>query len=227
MRPDRALRRAEAIEGWLERCEAELLLGAAIQAARSEGVHDFVEVGSFCGKATTLLASVLQALSTDGRVYAIDPHDGRVGAEGDTLEAGPTLDRFQRNLALAGVLEQVEIWRCKSHDIEWSRPISLLLIDGLHDYENVRLDFERFAPHLAQHGLVVFHDYAAYYPGVVRFVDELLRTRYELVQRAGTLVVLRPTRGHVLARIGVQQPTALDAQLDARLGTQPLAVSAE
>lgn len=224
MRPGRALRRAESIEGWLERAEAELLFGAAIQAARSEGVHNFVEVGSFCGKATTLLASVLQALSSSGKVYAVDPHDGRVGAAGNILEAGPTLERFQRNLALAGVVEQVQILSAQSRDIAWANPISLLLIDGLHDYDNVRMDFEHFAPHLSPTGLVVFHDYAAYYPGVVRFVDELLQTRYELVQRAGSLVVLRACRSQALPRIGSPTLPAVDVSPEVSL---PLAASAE
>ncbi len=223
MRPGRALRRAEAIEGWLERSEAELLVGAAIQAARSEGVHDFVEVGSFCGKATTLLASVLQALSPSGKVYAVDPHDGLVGAEGNLLDAGPTLERFQRSLALAGVVEQVQVLTTRSPEVAWNRPISLLLIDGLHDYESVRTDFEHFAPHLAPQGLVLFHDYAAYYPGVVRFVDELLATSHELFQRAGTLVVLRARRPHAVQHLGSSVPRSSDMSRDA----QPLAASAE
>ena len=60
-------------------------------------------------------------------------------------------------------------------------------------YSNVSADFRHFEPWLAPNGLVAFHDYADYCPGVKRLVDELLGSAaYEEAGRAGTLIVLRP-----------------------------------
>jgi len=67
-----------------------------------------------------------------------------------------------------------------------------LVIDGLHDYGSVSADFLHFESFLADSALVAFHDYADYFPGVRKFVDELLVTgRYKTLTRADSLIVLR------------------------------------
>ena len=42
--------------------------------------------------------------------------------------------------------------------VEWSRPISLLWIDGDHEYESARSDFKLWEPHLRPDAVVAFHD---------------------------------------------------------------------
>lgn len=80
-----------------------------------------------------------------------------------------------------------------SYQVEWDGQIGLLLIDGLHDYENCARDFRHFEPWLVEGGYVAFHDYEDY-PGVTAFVDQVRRTRaYASVERAGSMVVLRRT----------------------------------
>jgi hypothetical protein len=70
--------------------------------------------------------------------------------------------------------------------------ITLLLVDGLHDYANVACDFFRFDALIRAGGFVAFDDYADYYPGVQTFVNELLAAgEYRLVGQAGSMVVLR------------------------------------
>src|SRR5207248_7536321 len=68
------------IEGWLDDAEADLLIGATVRAlADAPGAAAVVEVGSYCGKATVVLAGVARAARPDVRVWAVDPHDGRLG----------------------------------------------------------------------------------------------------------------------------------------------------
>jgi hypothetical protein len=189
-----ALARMREVQGWLSDGEADLLVTATSEALAGRGdTHALVEVGSFCGRATTVLASVIRALRPTGRIWAIDPHDGVVGAVGQGLQhEGPTLERFRQNMARVGLSDLVETVQSRAADVPWERPVCLLLIDGLHDYGNVCKDFRHFEAHLVEGALIAFHDYAPYFPGVVRFVDELIAGGdYSLHARADSMIVLR------------------------------------
>src|SRR5258708_2525014 len=99
------LERMRQVEGWLEDDEADLLIAAAARALAAPGERPaVVEVGSYCGRSTVVLGSVVRAVRPGGRVYAIDPHQGQVGAADGQLYAGPpTLPRFVHNIAAAGL----------------------------------------------------------------------------------------------------------------------------
>lgn len=196
LRPYKILETMRRIEGWLEDVEGDLLLSAALETLRAGNAPcNLVEIGSYCGRSTSVLAGVAKTVSPASRVFAIDPHDGLVGALDGGLRAGsPTLERFRANLAAAGVAEFVEPVLRKSYEVRWEKPVHLLLIDGLHDYVNVSRDFFHFEPWIADGGFVLFHDYASYYPGVMAFVDELLAAGgYRRVELAHTLMLLQKT----------------------------------
>jgi predicted O-methyltransferase YrrM len=135
-----------------------------------------VEVGSYCGRSTVVLGSVLQSLRLENvRVYAIDPHDGKLGSlDQEIQQVTPSLNRFQRNIAAAGLEAFVEPICSHPLDVQWCKPICFLFIDGLHDYVSVARDFFHFQSWVASGGYVAFHDYAPYYPGVMTFVNEIL-----------------------------------------------------
>jgi glycosyltransferase involved in cell wall biosynthesis len=186
--------RMRRVEGWFEEEEADLLIAAAARALRElPAPHNLVEVGSYCGRATVVLGGVAQALDPRARVYSVDPHDGRVGALDQGLQRkGPTLERFRRNVEAAGLGGVVEVIQKTAAEVSWDDPVTLLLVDGLHDYANVAGDFFSFADSVVPGGYVAFHDYADYYPGVKTFVNELLASgEYREVGRAGSLIVLQ------------------------------------
>ena len=188
------LTRMRAIDGWLEDDEAEVLAAATVRTLEElPAPHAIVEVGSYCGRSTVVLGSAAQAHHPDARVYAIDPHDGVVGALDQGLQSGPsTLGRFQRNVADAGLQDVVVTIQRRSCDVAWNLPVSMLFIDGLHDYANVSRDFHHFEAHVVQGGYVAFHDYASYYPGVKTFVNELLASAgYEQVVCVRSMMLLR------------------------------------
>jgi hypothetical protein len=191
------LARMRAIEGWLAEEEADLLIAALLRALSTlKDATAIVEVGSYCGRSTVVLASVLQSLRLENaRVYAIDPHDGRVGALDQGIqEVPPSLDIFQRNIAFARLETLVEPICSHSFEVRWDKPICFLFIDGLHDYMNVARDFFHFQSWLVVDGHVAFHDYAPYYPGVMTFVNEIITDGgYKRVFCAGSLIVLRKT----------------------------------
>jgi glycosyltransferase involved in cell wall biosynthesis len=187
------LTRMRAVEGWLDDDEADLLIASTARALATLDAGAVVEVGSYLGRSTVALGSVVRTVRPTARVYAVDPHDGRVGALDQGIQqTRPTLDGFRHNIASAGLSDFVVTIQQHSFDVAWDQPIALLLIDGLHDYANVARDFHHFEPYVVEHGYVAFHDYADYYPGVKAFVNELLQTGgYRAIHCAASLMVVQ------------------------------------
>jgi predicted O-methyltransferase YrrM len=206
------LRRMETVVGWLSAAEADLLSAAAMRATTSRpGPHTIVEVGSYCGRGTVVLAGMAAALSPGSVVHAVDPHDRRLGVWGDAPGGVPdAAARLRSHLDAAGLSSVVDYRPGYAGGAVAPGPIDLLVIDHLHDYASVAADFSQFQGQLVEGGLVAFHDYRDCFPGVVAFVDHLLATEaYTAVQRVETLVVVRkadvlavPPLSPMLAEIG-------------------------
>jgi len=205
-----------------------LLIATAGRALGSLPVgSSFVEVGSFCGRSTVVLASVVKAVGASSRVYAIDPHDGKVGAADQGLQSFlPTREIFERNMAEHALSSVVETIPKPSFEVVWEEPIALLFIDGLHDYENVSRDFHHFEKWIVPGGYAAFHDYAGYYPGVKRFVNELLAERpYEKVRLVNSMIVLRKIADEdpeVSMQPVVQKTSSVSHQLTTPTTASPL-----
>ena len=185
----------DAVDGWLSRDEAAylgLLTAGAVRLAPRASV---VEVGSYCGRGTVVLARA----STNplrGRVHAVDTFDGVVGSSSTGLHRGePTWDRFRALIEESGLTDRVVAHRGRSQDVDWDQPVSMLVVDGWHDYDSVRADVDRFASNVVVGGTVAFHDHAAYAPDVARVLSELVGTgEWERVGQVGTLAGVRRTR---------------------------------
>ncbi|MEX2512692.1 MAG: class I SAM-dependent methyltransferase [Cyclobacteriaceae bacterium] len=184
----------KGIEGWLADKEAELLISIMLKACNSlPEPHHIVEIGSFQGKSTVVLGTVAKAYFPEAKVYAIDPHEGMVGASDMGIQhVPPTLEKFKHNIENAGLTEVVVLMKDYSYNIKWENPISFLFIDGLHDYPNVARDFWKFSPFVVPGGYIAFHDYADYYPGVQAFVNEILANgRFLKIHSAESLIVVQ------------------------------------
>jgi tetratricopeptide (TPR) repeat protein len=184
------IQRVRAIPGWLGDDEAELLVALAWRAiARCAAAPVLVEIGSYCGRMTTLLALAAQSLGRmDARVVALD--EPSLGPAPDGRSPRQAL---RANLAACGV---AALAICAPEDAPgpWQAGCGLILVDGKHDYTSVAADVKRFAPYLHPGGLLAFHDYADYFPDVQRYVDELLLgDEFTFVAQAGSLIAL--TRG--------------------------------
>ena len=183
----------ENTEGWFTTDEGRLLVAAAVLALIQGPPGTVVEVGSYLGRSTVVLGRVLKELHVETRVHAIDPHEGTLTVPGDSLEKEePTYGRFLENVRSAGLEHVVEPIRQRSLDVQWDQPVNLLLVDALHDYENVSADFRHFDRWVVPGGYVVFHDYGDTYPGVKRFVDEIVRSGgYQTVAKVDILNLLK------------------------------------
>ena len=165
--PEDVERLTADVAGWFGPLEGRLLYRLAAQADPRGCI---VEIGSWHGRSTVWLAA--GALAGRGaRVYAVDPHRGTpLRGKGETTEIA-----LRQNLERAGVAGTVEVVVATSEDAAsgWGRPVSLLFIDGDHEYESVRRDFELWQEHLLPDAVVALHD-TFVVPGPERVVRELL-----------------------------------------------------
>ncbi|MCX2967824.1 MULTISPECIES: class I SAM-dependent methyltransferase [Streptomyces] len=151
----------------MPRHEGLALYAAARRAARLG--HPLLEVGTYCGRSTLLLADAARragvtAVTVDhhrgseeqqpGWEYhdreLVDPAVGRM----DTLPA------FRRTVHAAGLEEHVLalVGRSPQAAAVWRAPLGLVFIDGGHTEEHARADYVGWVPHLADGGLLLIHD---------------------------------------------------------------------
>lgn len=149
-------------------------------AACTPGEGAVVEIGSFKGKSTVLLASIARHYRL-GAVVAIDPHtfDNPELEEHRVSPGASSYRSFLYNLESAGVADFVEVHRKHSTQVAsgWARPIRFLWIDANHTLAGAKGDFDCFMPHLVPGGVVAFHDALHLFEGPIRvFVEDVLRS---------------------------------------------------
>ena len=140
---------ADTLPGWLKRGQARLLFD---QARRLPPGAHVLEIGSHQGRSTVVLAKAVESLG--GRVTCVDPF-----VEGRLFGGTPTREKFERNVAGAGVEHLVDLVPDYSTRLRprWNQPFDLLYIDGKHDYWTLSDDL-RWARHLPEGGAVLVHD---------------------------------------------------------------------
>jgi len=168
---DAAWEAARNVPGYLMESEARLL-GTIAACAPTTGA--IVEIGSFKGKSTVMLAKVAAHYGL-GNIVAIDPHNSP-----ELLDpAASSFQDFLNNIETAGVSSHVEVHRAYSQDVSsgWNRPIRFLWIDGDHTYQGAKTDFDGFFPHVLPTGVVALHDALNVFSGPIRvFVEDILRS---------------------------------------------------
>jgi Methyltransferase domain len=195
---DRLWPTIQTIEGWFYRDAAGALLDLLEDVLVSLPPNvAVVEIGSYHGRSTALIASVVKVVAPGRQVVAIDPHEGRISESGRPDGQRPsTWESFNSNLRRLDLTDVVDVRRARSTDVEWSGPIGFLYVDGLHDVSSAGADFEHFAPHVVEGGIVAFDDYSPNFRGVMAVVDDVLRAGvFEKVTHAGDLVAVRRSAG--------------------------------
>ena len=179
----------QAIEGLLREEEAGCLFSLA------KNCDNIVEIGSWKGKSTVCLA-LGSKVGNGGKVFAIDPHQGLADGCAGLHWSENTSPIFRENIKKAKVDDIVIPLVMKSEEAVtgWTKPISLLFIDGAHDYESVKKDFLLWAPYLKEGGFIAFHDvlysFGHNYPGIRKVVYQYIfqSNKFSNVQFCGTIV---------------------------------------
>ena len=152
------LRQLARVGGWLSDDQALRLWTRALEVPDGGRI---VEVGSFQGRSTIVLASAAHA---GVEVVAIDPHAGNDRGpqeiEGFVAEAEGDHDLFHANLQRAGVDERVRHVRAFSHDalVEVAGAIDLLYIDGAHRFSPALADVREWGDRVVPGGTMLIHD---------------------------------------------------------------------
>ncbi|MGK5531379.1 class I SAM-dependent methyltransferase [Streptomyces sp. URMC 129] len=153
--------------------EGRALYEAAVEVASGLGLP-LLEIGSYCGRSTLLLADAARRAGTVA--VTVDHHRGseeqQPGWEYHDKElADPwdptrldTLPFFRRTLAAAGLEEHVVAVVGRSPQAAAALGgggggrFGLVFIDGGHTDAHATADYESWVPQLAQGGLLVIHD---------------------------------------------------------------------
>lgn len=157
----------QAAKGFMPVVEGLALYAAAAEAA-ALGLP-LLEVGTYCGRSTILLADAARAAGSTA--LTVDHHRGSEEQQPgweyhDPTVVDPevgrmdTLPTFRRTLYAAGLEEHVVALVGRSPQVAavWGGPLGLVFIDGGHTDEHANGDYEGWAPHVAEGGLLAIHD---------------------------------------------------------------------
>lgn len=170
---DNAWHEAQKVPGYLGEAEARFL---GLLAACVPAKGTIVEIGSFKGRSTVMLAKVASHYGL-GPVMAIDPHNSPILFDRQTDPEASSYRDFLASLQAAGVSDHVQPHVAPSADVaaSWTAPIRLLWIDGDHSYQGAKKDLDGFLAHIAPNGVVAYHDALNAFPGPIRvFVEDVL-----------------------------------------------------
>jgi len=161
------------IDGLLSEKEIKFL---ALIAACPTAKGEILEIGSFKGKSTVILAKSA-LLTGKTNVVAVDPLTSPATTDPHLKGEESCLKDFQTNLRNAGVGKYVEFHRKYSSELAkvWDRDIRLLWIDGDHTYSGTKLDFDMFSPFLSNGAIIAMHDVLHNFEGCIRvFMEDVL-----------------------------------------------------
>jgi SAM-dependent methyltransferase len=146
------------VDGWMSADQARRLYDAAARTASGDQI---VEIGSFRGRSTIVLAS---AAPEGVAVVAIDPHAGNDRGpqeiEGFAEAAADDHEVFTANLAAAGVAQRVRHIRAFSdaahHEVQGD--LAVLYVDGAHRYAPALADIRDWGARVEPGGTLLIHD---------------------------------------------------------------------
>lgn len=200
--PQHVLDAFDATTGFMPLDEGRALFEAACTARPGA----WLEIGTYCGKSTVLLAQAAREVGGT-QLVTVDHHHGSeenqpgwewhdatmVDEHSGLLDTLPsfrrTWDDHVRDVvsAVVATTEQVAAW--------WSTPVEFLFLDGNHVEEMAQHDYAAFAQHITPGGLLAVHDVfpdpndGGQAPWHV--VERALAEGFEEVSVTGSLRVLR------------------------------------
>lgn len=182
----RLLGRAEIAWNGLSRDEVDILLLQlpymeiveacvlhALARWSAEAGECVVEIGSFQGFSTSVMALGLRAAASEAPLISIDPHVDHP-CHGDRVRLA------MRQAGEEGRLVQFACGSDRAAGLLRPGCASMVFVDGDHSFEQVLRDFENYREFVAPGGVMAFHDHdfsehngqAALHPGVRRVVEE-------------------------------------------------------
>ena len=158
---------AEQVQGWFNEQELAPIINI-ISKAPSDSI--FVEIGIWKGHSTVAIASEF----TGGRYIAIDHFRGsNVPICLEDPELPYIQEIFKQNLEKFGLVDRVEILAEESVEAAKhfeDNSVDFILLDGSHEYLDVKADIAAWWPKLKVGGKMFFHDQG--WPDVRQAIEE-------------------------------------------------------
>jgi predicted O-methyltransferase YrrM len=189
---DQVMTTVADVQGWMTPGQASTLYDSAVNCPNGSQI---VEIGSFQGRSTIVLASAADPSIT---VIAIDPHAGNDRGpqeiDGFAAEADDDHAIFKKNLAEAGVTDRVQHLRMFSDDAhgEVTGDIGVLYVDGAHRYGPARADIASWGARVADGGTLLIHDSFSSIGVTLAIIRELaVGSKFRYVGRSRSMTIYR------------------------------------
>lgn len=182
------------VDGWLTDEEGELLFNLAKQCT-GKGV--IVEIGSWKGKSTIWLGKGSVA-GNHIDIFAIDPHTG--SSEHHEMFGNVwTFREFQDNVKNAGLSDIINPIVKTSQEAAglFNEPVELIFIDGAHEYELVKQDYQTWFPKIINGGTIALHDTLSW-EGPTKVVEEFIlqSTHFNQVRIVDSITVAQKVQAN-------------------------------
>lgn len=172
------------VHGFISLNEAALLYKLASEVPSGGTI---VEIGSYQGRSTVCLG--LGAKDAHAEFYTIDGHEDYIvdGTHYGMHDHAALL----KNLVDFNVADVTRIIDMQSYGAGYGYATDLLWIDGSHDYNDVKWDFDHYSRCVIAGGKVLLHDTAGYHPGVTQALSEILAEgRWVVSEKVDAITVL-------------------------------------
>jgi len=178
---------------------------------------EVLEIGSFKGKSTTILAKTVSQHGGD-RIHAVDPLTLPASTDRKGEDAELLKNIFEETLHTHKVFDLVTFHHMRSQELapDWHAPLRLLWIDGDHTYQGVIDDVANFAKHLAPGAIIAFHDVLHGFEGPVRVFCEkvLLSPDYGFCGVCGSIAWAQYIGGGAACELYYKQKLSLYRKLN-------------
>jgi predicted O-methyltransferase YrrM len=134
------------------------------------------EIGTFNGRTTLNLAANSPA---GAKIYTLDiPAPDEAQLKADREDADYHLlektGNYFHDSEFSCKIEQLWCDSARFDESGLRGKVDLVFVDGAHSYDYVRSDTTKALAMVRPGGVVLWHDYASWYPGVYRYLHEIL-----------------------------------------------------
>jgi hypothetical protein len=178
----------QGIEGWFN--YQDIFRGAVLEYPSGSA---FLEIGSWLGKSTAFMGVEIINSGKDIEFYCVDTWLGSKEHQNNPLVFMNILhEEFLKNVnSVRGVIHPIRNDSISASADFQDGSLSLVFVDGSHDYESVKADLAAWFPKVASGGTFAGHDYGVGWPGVRTAVNEFAKEQHLTITTSKSSWIIR------------------------------------